>query len=520
MRTKPVGFTRVALLLCIAAVALAVLSGCAEPLSEEQRLEDLDYLMRIFSENHPFIALKSRVEGYDWLGHRDEFRALVASAETDQEFAIAMNSVVRLVNNMHTRLSGRSNLDGWYQVPRSNDLEPWLRIIDEASLNKAEYWFDLAKEQEYGHLEIAYSAGQYVVAGRVTGTTGKTFPIGSVVTEVNGMGVDEFVYSHRGIDWQPYDPVRQKVYDRVLRLPEGKSTVTVTAPDGYHITETFNVRASVPPRSLVMTGRYNGPYTLNSACLSGCVMDGEVGYLVISHMVGDSKLLEDEIRALREFIDSVSGLPSLIIDIRGNPGGQDLLWCALVSMLISKTTTVELAVALADGDYVSPFYSCMVDSYGFAPLVEEDTSRGFPPEVSNGGFRVPITGFLTVEPDEDSVKYSGRVFLLVDDQVCSSADLFAAFSKASGFATLVGGVTGGDGIGFRLCYAVLPNSGMVVSFSLNMGLNPDGTANEETHTRPHHLVEWTPTDISRWMQYPGRWHDVVLQECLRLAKTP
>ena len=520
MRTKPVGCTRVALLLCIAAVALAVLPGCSEPLSEEQRLEDLDYLIDIFSENHPFISLKSRVEGYDWLDHRDEFGALVASAKTDQEFAIAMNRVTGLMNNMHTRLSGRSSLVGWFQVPRSKDLEPWLRIVDEVNLNKVEYWSDLAKEQEYGHLAIAYLAGQYVVAGRVTGTTGKSLPIGSVITEVNGTGVDEFVYSHRGIDWQPYDPIRQKVYDPVLRLPEGKNTVTAITQDGNHATETFNVRASTPPRSLVMPARYNGPYTLSTSCLSGCVIDGEVGYLVISHMVGDSKILEDEIKSLRRFIDSVSSLPSLIIDIRGNPGGQDLLWYALVSMMISKTAKVDLTVAIRDGDYVSPFYSCMVDSCGFAPPVEEDTSRGFPLEVSNGGFRVPITGPLAVEPDEYSVKYSGRVFLLVDDQVCSSADLFAAFAKATGFATLVGGVTGGDGIGFRSCYAVLPNSGMVVSFSLTMGLNPDGTANEETHTRPHHLVEWTPTDIARWIDNPGKWHDVVLQECLKLAKAP
>lgn len=155
-------------------------------------------------------------------------------------------------------------------------------------------------------------------------------------------------------------------------------------------------------------------------------------------------------------------------DIRGNPGGQDPFWYSLVSMLISKTIQVKLTVALRNGDYVSPFYSSMVDVLGFAPLVEGDTTRDLPTEISNGEFRVPVTQFMTIEPDEDSVKYSGKVFLLVDDRVCSSAENFAAFSKASGFATLVGGVTGGDGFGFNLCYAMLPNSKMVVSFPLAM----------------------------------------------------
>ncbi len=513
---------RLALLVCGAAVMLVtVLSGCSEPLSEEQRLTDLDYLIDIFTKSHPFLSLKSRVEGFDWLDHRDEFRASVASAKTEREFAMAMSRVVGLVNNMHTRVIGRSNLVGWFQVPRSKDLEPWLQLIDGADLGKAEYWANLAKDQQYGHLVIGYLAGQYVVTGRVAGITGQNLPIGSVVTEVNGTEIDQFVCSHRGIAWQPYDPIRRKTYDSVLRLPEGQNTMTATTPSGDSVTETFHVRATTPPRSLLMPTRYNGPYTLSTSCLSGCVIDGEVGYLAISHMVGDLEFLEDEIRSLRRFIESVSGLPSLIIDIRGNPGGQDLLWYALVGMIASETARVDLTVALRNEDYISPFYNCMLDSYGFAPLDDGATSsRGFPPEVANDGFRVPITGSLVLEPDEHSVKYSGKVFLLVDDQVCSSADLFAAFAKTTGLATLVGGVTGGDGIGFRNCYAVLPNSGMVISFPLTLGFNPDGTANEEYHTYPHYLVEWTPDDIVKWADNPGRWHDVVLQRCLALAKAP
>ena len=107
MSTRQPALTRAMLFLCLAAVALAILPGCAGPLPEQQRLADLDYLMEIFSKNHPFVSLKSRVEGYDWLDHRDEFESLVASAKTDQEFATAMNRVVRLLNNMHIWLCDR-----------------------------------------------------------------------------------------------------------------------------------------------------------------------------------------------------------------------------------------------------------------------------------------------------------------------------------------------------------------------------------------------------------------------------
>ena len=520
MRTTQASPTRVILFLCLTAVVLAILPGCAEPLSEEQRLADLDYLIDIFSENHPFVSLKSRVEGYDWRAHRDEFRAWVRDCHSDREYAAAMDRIVRLVNNMHTTLRGRSTLEVWSQEDLRNIdwIEPWLRIMDGIDLGRAEYWARLASRRQFGSLMAIYSAGQYVIAERVTGTSGRSLPIGSRVIKVDGVDIDEFVRSHRGVEWQPYDPIREKTYSRVLRLPLGSHSVTAIVPDGSYVTEVFNVRASETPPSPLIPERRNGPFTLRTRRLLGCVIDGEVGYLAISQMVSDQSLLETEIRSMQEFLTSVCNLPALIIDIRGNPGGQDILWNKLVRMLISETVQVKVTVAVRDGDYVSPFYRSMIDVVGFVPLDEEDITPDLKAEISNGGFRPPVTEFMTIEPDEASVRYTGKVYLLVDDQVCSSAENFAVFSKASGFATLVGGVTGGDGFGFNLCYAVLPNSKMVVSFPLSMGLNPDGTINEEAHTRPDYLVEWDSTSIARWVYNPGRSNDVVLQECLKLAK--
>ncbi len=59
-RTANTAFMRVALLLCITAVMLAILSGCGEPLSREQMLEDLDHLMAVFSESHPYVSTNAQ----------------------------------------------------------------------------------------------------------------------------------------------------------------------------------------------------------------------------------------------------------------------------------------------------------------------------------------------------------------------------------------------------------------------------------------------------------------------------
>ncbi len=71
--------------------------------------------------------------------------------------------------------------------------------------------------------------------------------------------------------------------------------------------------------------------------------------------------------------------------------------------------------------------------------------------------------------------------------------------------------------GFGSAMRYSPNSKMVVSFPLSMGINPDGSANEEDHTVPDHLVEWSPAAIAKWVLDPGRANDVVLQGCLKLT---
>lgn len=61
---------------------------------------------------------------------------------------------------------------------------------------------------------------------------------------------------------------------------------------------------------------------------------------------------------------------------------------------------------------------------------------------------------------------------------------FAAVAKNSEWATLVGSATRGDGVLMDLVLLDLPNSGLLIRFPLDMGLNADGTSNWENGTQP------------------------------------
>lgn len=124
------------------------------------------------------------------------------------------------------------------------------------------------------------------------------------------------------------------------------------------------------------------------------------------------------------------------------------------------------------------------------------------------------------------VGFKGRIFLLVDDKVYSSAESFAAFAKAAKWATLVGTRTGGDGIGIDPALVSLPNSGLIVRFPLEMGLNPDGSANEEFATAPDIFAEQTYRDYLEHLKWvktaPEGWlvspYDTVLNTVLKIIE--
>lgn len=88
------------------------------------------------------------------------------------------------------------------------------------------------------------------------------------------------------------------------------------------------------------------------------------------------------------------------------------------------------------------------------------------------GFTHCVCGVTEFEPAPSP--YPGKIWVLVDEGVYSASENFAAFCKNTGFATLVGEPTGGDGgIADPMLFA-LPESGLVVRFSVFYGLNADG----------------------------------------------
>lgn len=226
----------------------------------------------------------------------------------------------------------------------------------------------------------------------------------------------------------------------------------------------------------------------------------------------DGSLMEMDSSEIRDFLIEVKDYKTLILDIRGNGGGNSTYWrINMVPQLINKPITYNTYYLYRGGEYAETFMQSRRLTEGLQPIanLKDERLSKIPPEATTM-FKNYNKNVDIVAPYH-SVGFKGEIYLLVDSSIYSSAEGFAAFAKGTGFATVVGGRTGGDGLWIDPLIAALPNSGYVFRFSLQMGLNSDGSCNEEVKTVPD--VEVDPDTSKPLLDQPA------VQKVLELARS-
>lgn len=235
----------------------------------------------------------------------------------------------------------------------------------------------------------------------------------------------------------------------------------------------------------------------------------EIAYIGMRSFNG--ALMEMDSSEIYDFLIEVKDFKTLILDIRGNGGGSSLYWSAnIVPKLINKPITYNKYLLYPRGKYAETFLQARQMTKGQQPIadIKDEQLPNIPPEALKM-FKTYTKDIDIVQPI-DPVGFKGQIYLLVDKSVYSASESFAAFAKGTGFATIVGERTGGDGLGTDPIVAALPNSGYVFRFSLQMGLNSDGSCNEEVKTTPD--IEVDPDTSKPLLVQPA------IQKVLELAK--
>lgn len=223
------------------------------------------------------------------------------------------------------------------------------------------------------------------------------------------------------------------------------------------------------------------------------IIKDKLAYIRIKSLIGDQYINQDK-DIIINYLNEIKDYPFLIIDIRGNGGGDSGYWQNfLLPKIIDKKYETKNYLFIKSGELYEKIFrqerfdndiKTFLDNSSFNDDVKKILSN----------FDGYTTWNMSVEPSEGSIHFKGKIYLLVDNGVYSSAEMLASFCKETKLATLVGSRTGGDGIGFDPMQVALPNTAFVLRFSNVMGVTESGSINELDQTMPDIIVQESEED--------------------------
>ncbi|MGG7144173.1 S41 family peptidase [Clostridium nigeriense] len=217
------------------------------------------------------------------------------------------------------------------------------------------------------------------------------------------------------------------------------------------------------------------------------IVEGEVGYIYLPEMTPRGNSIEEDIDLISKYIKTLENHKSIVIDIRGNGGGNDSYWMEVISRIIPKSYNASGYILFRDSEIINEYINSRdINVEDIQYLPKEIINNG--PNEINSDFKYFVKNNRLIET-MDSINFKGKIYLLVDRVVYSSAESFSIFCKESGIATVIGETTAGDGGGYDPILFKLKNSGLIVRMAGDMYLTGSGICNEEFKTIPDYIID-------------------------------
>lgn len=167
----------------------------------------------------------------------------------------------------------------------------------------------------------------------------------------------------------------------------------------------------------------------------------------------------------------------IIIDVTGNPGGSTAYWEDVIVRPFGGDWQSSYRVFY----HTSPINELYYSDRELLPI--DGSSPTFAAELGAEYMEIVTIG-SNYGPPSVSAAADAKRWVLIDKQGYSATEHFAAFCKLTGWASLVGEATAGDGLAGQPVLLPLENTGLLVYFSTAMGENPDGSLNTAQGVKP------------------------------------
>ena len=463
-------------------------SVCVDPRLQdaERRVEDVDYLFSIVSKTFPFFGVHSRLGYVPWISKHELWREQARDAEEPRAFAAVIDGMMKALHSGHAAVLSEAAVR-FYAGKDNPSMRPYREILSQA-LPSAAYWNSVLKESRRPPININayYLDGRYLLRDDLELTDGSLLPAGTPIVGIDGLSVDEYISRNQESLILREDAVTGGVFAKNLLSELSEDSGVEFEVDDLGTRATVR-SIDVQERNSCMTHR-NSPGRYFYLDL----IPGEVAYVKLDSF-NSMRKEPDRAATFERFIEEHADDRAIILDLRGNTGGSSVLWSnEILGAMLSSAVSTEVYYGLNAHEVTRDFIDAKI----------EPSATIFPEELAPAGVfdelrRGEINAIYQCEGVLDGKRktpLAAKIYMLVNRDVFSSSEMFAAWAKASGWAVIVGEQTGGDGIGVDPLPALLPNSRMAVRFPWILGASSYGAINEEQRTIPDLVTTWQIED--------------------------
>lgn len=203
----------------------------------------------------------------------------------------------------------------------------------------------------------------------------------------------------------------------------------------------------------------------------------------------DHENIIDDNRQLINFYKEAKLYDNLIIDLRNTSGGSsEYAQTNIIEPLATKVYEYEHYILFKENEYTQPFITSKLNAEDIVLLSSFDHSNFTNVNLDDLETLTHIAPFRH-QFNPCSEGYEGNIYVLVGPNNHSASEEFIDFCKTTGFATLIGHETGGNGIGFDPILLPLPHTGIVLRYSTHYGICANGKNNDAFGTTPDVLLD-------------------------------
>lgn len=447
-------------------------------MTEEDYIEDFDYLWKVISEAMPVIENYKSEWNYDYLSNYDKYKHEIELVKDDFDFLCKIKSFLNDIPSFHTYFMPENFDNVFYSSCYLSDsilldkkLKSLLNLWNEKCQNNIEKYLESSNS-----IVFCYVDGEYVFSSFFS--TCDNFN-NYKLYKIDGNNSQEYILNTLSSYKLKYDYKNSEFFRPYIIFNDnfGEKHDISLVDDSGNIINTelfFDLRFEY---SKCFYDLYLGNDNNSKGyCLDS--IDDKTLYCQIDNFSGDTGMpLYEELKDLR-----TSQYIRIVVDIRNNTGGY--IESAITGIFpficseevnITDNSWIYKSFAVKELYSLTSLYSVINRKlYGFKECEKPELYTNYQNRFLRREISYKFSGYSSCFQD---------VYILTSKNTGSAADFFVAAMNKCSSVTIIGENTGGEKYGGQ-ALDVLPNSKLVFSFFPEIYYNEDGKNNSLYGTFP------------------------------------